>query len=599
MHGREKRIRSYDLFAAVAFACLLCGFLYMAHTGIGVPDESFYVTIPHRLMQGDRLIIDDWHVSQFSSFMQYLPVKLYYEHNGSFDGIILYLRYFYIVCQMLTLAVIYPFFRKYGWKGAAAWAIFGAYVPIMLFSLNYYTLCLWPAVIVCSALFLGKTEKAPVLVLLGVLTALAVLAEPMIGIAYFIYTLFVLTRQMLYRKKPDFLKDELYFVNVKVWGFLTVGILITAAAFLVFLFRGGDPLETIKAIPHLFNGVEYDFSAGGNVVTLKVAKRALELYGAVPAVLLAVLTAASVCLQKFRKTVRPFIAAGLAFCLIYAFVHAAWIAVRMRHYDYYILFPGVPLYLCGPAAYFLLDKKDVRLRNLWCAGALLSVLLDISSAVILGVCGMISAAASFICLAGLVPESINDVREAKKTGRKKTVLQILSAAAAVLCLAAVIGNEALFNVCRLNFNATECMFSLDFTKGRCDMLLEEGAYAGIRTTKTIAAKYNAMHDDMALIKDKTEGPVLIYDRFAYLYLYLDKPYATFSAWHVDWTENDRLLQYYEEFPEKRPDYIFVPEYDPYSFCKDREISDKLEWLQSVFDCTVTEGTGGYILERNR
>ncbi len=595
--AKKRRLPLYDLFAAVLFCCVIGGFLYMVRTGIGVPDESFYVTIPHRLLQGDRLIVDDWHVSQFSSFMQYLPVKLYYEYNGSLEGVILFLRYLYVAFQALTLAVIYPFFRKFGWKGAAAWAIFGAYVPIMVLTLNYYTLCLWPAVIVCTVLCFSDKLNPFMCVLLGILTALSVLAEPLLALAFFLYTLLVWIQAALKKKKPLFESCE-RFMDIRCHAFITLGVLICAGAFLVFLFRGSDPLTTLKAIPHLFSGVEYNFAEGGNVMTLKVAKRALELYGGFPAVLIAVLTAASLLLRKYRGIVRPFIAAGLAVCLIFAFVHAACFAVRMKHYDYYILFAGIPLYLCGPAAYFMLEKRDVRLRNLWCAGAVLSVLLDISSAVILGVCGMISAAASFICLSELASESIHDVREAKKEGTKKTVLQKLSAAAIVLCLAAVVGNEALFDVCRLDFNTIECMFSADFTKGRCDTPLERGAYAGIRTTKTVAAKYNAMHDDLDGFRNDADGSVLIFDRFAYLYLYLDKPYATFSSWYVDWTENDRLLQYYDEHPEKLPEYVYVPKYDPYSYRVDWEVSDKLEWLKSVFDCTVTEGTAGYILKIN-
>lgn len=594
----KKRIGAYDIFAGAAFVCIVCGFLYMVRTGMGVPDESFYVTIPHRLLQGDRLIIDDWHVSQFSSFMQYLPVKLYYEYHGSLDGVILFLRYLYVVFQALTLAVIYPFFRKYEWKGAAAWTVFGMYVPVMVYTLNYYTLCLWPAAVVCTVLCFADRLNAPVCILLGILTALAVLAEPLIAFAFFLYTLLVWIKAAAAKKKRLFAGSE-RFVDMRCWAFITLGVFLCAGAFLPFLFRGSDPLTTLRAIPNLFNGVEYDFSFGGNIQTMKVVNRALELYGVFPAVLLAVLTAESVCLQKYRKTVRPFIAAGLVVCFVYAFIHAAFIALKMNHCDYYLLFYGLPLYLCGPAAYFMLEKRDGRLWTFWCAGAVLSVLLDISSAVILGVCGALSAAASLVFLFDLAGDCVKELGAIKKESEEPQLFRkmsvVVSLTAVILCLAAVIGNEAVFDVYRSELNIIESCHSRDFTNGVCDKLLESGAYAGIRTTSTVAAKYNAMHDDLAAVRDTSDGPVLIFDRFPYLYLTLDKPYATFSAWYVDWQENDRLLLYYREHPDKLPAIVYVPKYDPYNYRVDKEAEKKLDWLRSVWNCTVSEGKAGYVV----
>lgn len=599
---KKKTIRPYDIFALAAFFGIVGSFLYIAGTGLGVPDESFYVTIPHRLLQGDSLIVDDWHVSQFSAFMQMLPVKLYVELNGSLDGVILFLRYLFTVFQALTLVVIYPFFRRYKWAGTAAWTVFGMYVPVQVMSLNYYTLCLWPAVIVCTVLCFSDKLKAPVLVILGVLTAVAVLAEPLIAFAFFLYTILVWIKALAAKKKSLF-ADCGYFVDTRSWAFITLGVFLCAAAFMPFLFRGSDVLSTLKAIPNLFNGVEYDFSLGGNIQTMKVVNRALELYGKFPLVLLCVLTLFALIVRKKNiKAYRPVITLGTAVCLIFAYVHAAKTALTMNHYDYYMLFYGLPLYLCGPVTYLMLEKPDKRWWLLWCSGACLSVLLDISSAVILGVCGAISASASLVFMFALAKEYIRESkapREPSADGRdKKNTPAAAGAVFAAVCLAAVLVNEAAFDVYRLDFNIIECGHNLDYTNGVCDTALETGAYAGIKTTKTVAAKYNAMHRDMDAFSDESGAPVLVFDRFPYLYLYLDRPYATFSAWYVDWQENDRLLLYYDEHPEKLPEYIYVPLYDPYTYRTDRDMQKKVEWLQSVLDCTAENGEAGCILRAN-
>ena len=572
----------------------------MVRTGLGVPDESFYVTIPHRLLQGDRLILDDWHVSQFSSFMQYLPVKLYYVFHGSLDGVILCLRYWYVMLQGVTLLVIYPFLRRFGWKGIVAWTVFGMYVPVMVYTLNYYTLCLWPAVIVCVVIHFTEELKAPMLILLGLLTAVAVLAEPMIAFCYFIYTVVVWIRFILEKKRKEWLSSFSYYINTRYWLFITIGIFLCAGAFLPFLFRGSDPLATLKAIPYLFNGFEYNFSLfGGNIQTMKVVNRALELYGRFPAVLLAVLTLSAGVLQRFRRTVRPFIAAGLAVGLICAYVHAAYVAQQMNHYDYYLLFYGLPLYLCGPAVYLLLEKRDKRLWALWWSGALLSVFLDISSAVILGVCGSIASVASVIWLFQLARECVRDAvalkRESAGIKPVEKLTRIAAAVAAVAVLAVPLCNEAAYDVLRLNFNIIESGHTADYTKGVCDTLLTRGAYAGIRTTRTVAAKYNAMHNDLDRFADLSAGPVLIFDRFPYCYLYLDDPYATFSAWYVDLQEDGRLLHYYDVYPEKTPEYVYVPKYDPYTYRTVQTVAEKLDRLQSWFRCEITEASAGYIV----
>lgn len=589
-------LKPYDLFFFAAMILLCLGYIHMAGTGLGVPDESFYVTIPHRLLQGDSLIVDDWHVSQFSAFAQYLPVKLFYEHFGSLNGVILFLRYLYVVCQTVTLVILYPLFRKYKWRGAAALAVFGGYIPVCLEALNYYTLCLWPAVIVCAVLHLGQKPSKPLLILCGILTGLAVLAEPLIAFCFFAYTLIVWINIPLAKKQKALLKDYAYCVNTESWLYITVGVFICAFAFLPFLFRGSDIASTVKAIPWLFNGFEYDFSlSGGNIQTLKVVNRALSIYGKLPAAGLAAVTAAAFIGRKKRRQLRPFLLSALLVFVALAYGNAVYHALKSGRNDYFSLFYGLPLYLSGPALYRMLEKKEKNLWALWCTGAALSLLLDISSAVILGVCGAISSCASVMFLFSLIGECAAEhsrAKEERKTAQK--VSAAVSAAVVTALLISFVGVDVWYDVRKLNFNFIESDWCLDFTQGQCDTLLERGAYKGIRTTKTVAAKYNAMHDDFDTFAAECES-FLIFDRFPYAYLYLDAAYSTFSAWYVDLFEDERLLYYYEVHPEKTPDVIYLPFYDPYTYRTDPEAKEKLARLTGYFDCEVTKAKAGYIL----
>ena len=40
--------------------------LYKCPYGYGTMDESFYLSVVHRLLQGDRLLVEEAHLSQFA-----------------------------------------------------------------------------------------------------------------------------------------------------------------------------------------------------------------------------------------------------------------------------------------------------------------------------------------------------------------------------------------------------------------------------------------------------------------------------------------------------------------------------------------------------
>ena len=68
-----------------AAAVLCCVFLFWkARYGFANSDESFYLTIPFRLLSGDRLIVDEWNVTQFSSLLLLLAAC----HNEAMDPVI-------------------------------------------------------------------------------------------------------------------------------------------------------------------------------------------------------------------------------------------------------------------------------------------------------------------------------------------------------------------------------------------------------------------------------------------------------------------------------------------------------------------------------
>ena len=77
-----KKLKIVFLFAIFVVFAIHFVFALLPHFLL---DESFYVTIPYRFVYGDRLIVEEWHLSQFSSFFTFIPVSLWISITGSTD----------------------------------------------------------------------------------------------------------------------------------------------------------------------------------------------------------------------------------------------------------------------------------------------------------------------------------------------------------------------------------------------------------------------------------------------------------------------------------------------------------------------------------
>ena len=127
-----------DYLAAAVLAAtavlLFDAILYSVH----LPDECAYLTMTQRLMQGDRLILDEWHFTQFTSIFQYLPFRLYLALTGGTEGIILAFRRLFVVIELLFFCYIYLSLRKYrGWAVLCA-AVFTGYNAFGFLTLNIW-----------------------------------------------------------------------------------------------------------------------------------------------------------------------------------------------------------------------------------------------------------------------------------------------------------------------------------------------------------------------------------------------------------------------------------------------------------------------------
>ena len=87
--------------------------------GFANMDESFYLTIPYRLCQGDVLLLNEWHLSQLAGWILRLPMAVFLRINGSTEGICLWFRYLYVAAHLGVSLLLFFCLRKKSGVGAA------------------------------------------------------------------------------------------------------------------------------------------------------------------------------------------------------------------------------------------------------------------------------------------------------------------------------------------------------------------------------------------------------------------------------------------------------------------------------------------------
>ena len=121
---------------------LFFGFLFLlwkSKYGMGAYDEPFYLTMPHRIINGDGMFSEEWNFGQFSAFLMLPVMKIYMMLAGSTEGIILHFRYIYIGFQLLCTVAVYLKLRKKELAWAAAW-LFLLFCPYDIMAVAYNTI---------------------------------------------------------------------------------------------------------------------------------------------------------------------------------------------------------------------------------------------------------------------------------------------------------------------------------------------------------------------------------------------------------------------------------------------------------------------------
>ena len=599
------RLRYFDVCAVILGTLLLIYFLLSVRLGFWSPDEAFFYTVPQRLLNGDRLFLEEWNLTQLSTLFSVIPVWAYTAVTGGTEGLILFMRYVFVAVDMLFYAYMYMKLRPYRLWGVLCALLFCGILPEMAFSLNYHYMSSMLVMAVCLMLLTGAKKKKTVkLMLSGVVFALAVLAEPVLIFMFGVYSAAVAVRFIAAkkRKQPE---ESAHLFSLRTWLRITLGAFAVFVAFLALLLSMGSLQNLGKTLPYLFTGEDIN---PATVTDLSTQLGALRLFGIGAVVCQFVCIAGAVWYhfsgkrnEKLRLAL--FLLSLLFFCA--GCIHAVrsyqesgesrlWLSVLLYH--------GLPVLLAAPVWCFLCEKKDPLIIGLCAAGLLYTVLVDLSSNVMVGSGGQIAQTAGLLALGILLPELKEDLaavfgRRSVFSGSGKLPRGVCYACVSVFCAVFLFWNLSYLLMEGGILKPKNKIFDdPDMPLYACT--LQRGPYKNIRTSEEIAAIYDGTLKDIDEIVRDAEGAPLYIDPFSpYLYLHAGLPYGNYSAWDEDSLARSQI--YWSLFEEKKPGYIYIPSavvgalrvnYYPDSFAE-----EVIGAISEVFSVEAVKGEGGYIL----
>lgn len=526
-------------FGAVSFIIFFV-LLIRCRYGFANLDESFYLTVPYRLCQGDALFADEWHLSQMAGILLFPIMKVYLAIAHGTEGIALAFRYIYTVVHFAVSVFLYLRIRPLHKPGAAAAALtFLVYAPFSIPALSYNSMGS-DLLVMAAVLLLTSRKHLPVqYILSGVCFAGAVLCCPYLAAVWIIYGVAAIVRLIL-KKKPA--EGEMSEIMRFVW--FTAGCGILAVLVLIFIFSRADWATISAALPQIFNDPEHtEFSFWNKL------KQYFKAYGMRDTVFTCLwwfqaVLAASVACDKSRRSNRSLY---VMLALLIAAVDLLLILIRKPYLNHLMMPLNMTALICRMC---FPEEKLVRqaFRWIWIPGMLYTFCLHMGSNQ--QFYAIFSAgAAALVGSAVIIAVCIESLFRQHRGRRSRWVILVTAAAIGVFQL----GSELYL---RWHDVFWDGAISTQTEK------IEEGPSKGLTVTPSSLSAYNGVCSIAAsveMLAPNAQSILFLSDK-TYGYLICDDlENAGYSAWlaTIDSRCVDRLKAYYEIRPQKTPDVIAV------------------------------------------
>jgi len=527
-------ISALGLIWLFMFALAMGFVLWKCPYGFGGSDEGFYLTVAHRLSLGDRLFVDEWHLSQLTSFFLLPFVKLFRAINGSNEGIMLASRYLYVLMHGLVSALIFLRFKKYGFMAAVASVLYLIYTPFDMMTLSYNTIAL--DMLMLTGLIIAPAESGSKLpwVLGGVSFACTVVCCPYLAVVYLLYALAVPVFSL-----PALKKTQGFDIFTKRSFFsFTAGIFIPFVLFVVFFLKNTELSMLFANLPGLLSDPEHPsyslwFMAKHYVYCIVTSHKMMFLVLGLYAVHFALML-----LDKKRREHTGFHLIFALSCTVLCMI----LFIPKLTEEYYNA-TAFSLVFVGFSSYILLSQKPVKLF-VWVFLLGIAYSACVSSTSNMGF-DVISMAFSVVNVASLIFVGLL-LKEHREHPKHKN--RLLCVGWTVLLLLAM----------TVMSKAEHCFW--DSSPRNMDSRISAGPAKGIVTSAGLEESYRLVYEDMQYLSARKEERLLVMSQIPWCYLIADDmPYGTFSAWlsGLDDSTVERLELYYSVNPENIPKHIYI------------------------------------------
>lgn len=520
------------------FAAMLAFLLWKCRYGFGNDDEAFYLTIPLRLVQGDRLLLHETHLSQFASLTMVPAMWLYLKLVGTTEGIILAFRYIYTVLWSAGTLFLYFRARKISDFGARCAALFlQCYAPFGIMAFSYNSLGILYLLNAILFLLCASRYHRLQFAVSGIFFSGAVMCCPFLALVYFAYSIALLAAR-LRGKRPRIAVCQTDAVDC--WKFFSLGIAVSAVLVLLLIFWGTSPKMVLEALNYAMGDPEHEVFAPMQKTLAYLHDIATSnAYFWPMLITVAVMTG----LTLYRKS-----------AVWFAVVCAAAILYLRRFmqegpYLNYLMFP-----LTFVGIYILAVTKDRTIRQvgwLWLVpGILYTWCLNSSSTEVFYA---ISSAASVSSAASLLMMWLycGELKDVYRTRERKEWNGLYRIAYLAVLLAFTFQMRYEIPLRYQSVYWEPGLMTYDEPQE-----LHEGPQKGLLVTYICEEKYHRLYPD---VKKIDHQKALFLSEECWVWLVNENEFATPSAWFRLTDENwvRHVLDYYTLHPERKPEIIFL------------------------------------------
>lgn len=249
MAKKEKRTIYIYASLFILFSIIV---IWKCRYGYAHYDESFYLAIPYRFLQGDRMLYDEWACIQMEAIPLMPILALYLKIKGNLDGIFLFIRYFYSIVKILFALCLYYRLRVYSKKAAMvtslAMLLFSAYGLMVL---SYNNLSVGGLLVAILCLITDSSDKKNIKwhIVGGVAFSLATIEIPHLAFLFIIYTFLVAIKKVKHiETKNKVLSDML---SVKSFIGMLIGVAGCAILFFGYVFSKITFNNLLQTLPHI------------------------------------------------------------------------------------------------------------------------------------------------------------------------------------------------------------------------------------------------------------------------------------------------------------------------------------------------------------